>query len=267
MLSRGRGPPEGSDAAVRSAGAGRLALVGGLAVLLAVACLATAAFAAWFSLFHLGDQVARAAVSFRDAVAGRGSGNLAGGLVGRALPWLEPGSPGGPLLPVNLALEAIRTNPRLDPDTAWQIALAIHREAARNRLDPFLVASVIKQESRFDPAARGDAGEYGLMQVLPDTARLVARLLDLDELTAADLFDPDVNIAVGTRYLAWNLELMGRLARDPARATELALISYNRGTRRTLEELAAGRLVTDYSRAVLDHWTRMRVAYHQGGGE
>ena len=50
------------------------------------------------------------------------------------------------------------------------------RSAARSAgLDPYFVAAVIREESSYDPRARSGVGAVGLMQLMPDTARLVAQ--------------------------------------------------------------------------------------------
>jgi hypothetical protein len=85
--------------------------------------------------------------------------------------------------------------------------------AERNHVDGLLVAAVVSVESRFRPGAVSPKGAQGLMQVLP----LVAAAYD-----ARDLFDPYVNVDVGSRYL-------GSLLKDYDGDLELALAAYNAG--------------------------------------
>ncbi len=102
---------------------------------------------------------------------------------------------------------------------------AIVREARRNGLDPVLVAAVIQVESRFDPFAVSGVGACGLMQLMPPTARwLLAKDNDStnDKLQPAHLFNPLLNIELGTTYLA---QLMDRFDGDLTQA----LIAYNAG--------------------------------------
>lgn len=75
-------------------------------------------------------------------------------------------------------------------------------EAQRNGIPFAMVDAVMRVESNYDPKARGDAGEIGLMQVLPSTAALMGF-----EGTSAALAAPGINISYGTRYLAeaWRL--------------------------------------------------------------
>lgn len=90
---------------------------------------------------------------------------------------------------------------------------AITLAAERNRVDGLLLAAVVSVESRFRPGAVSPKGAQGLMQVLP----LVAEAYD-----ARDLFDPNVNVDVGSRYL-------GSLLKDYGGDLELALAAYNAG--------------------------------------
>ncbi|PYM62777.1 MAG: hypothetical protein DMD79_10285 [Candidatus Rokuibacteriota bacterium] len=96
--------------------------------------------------------------------------------------------------------------------------------ARRAGLDPYLVAAVIREESSYDPRARSWVGAVGLMQLMPDTARLVAQEARLTYDEPASLWDPAFNIALGTRYLA---TLRARF-QEPL----LAVASYNAGPHR-----------------------------------
>lgn len=95
--------------------------------------------------------------------------------------------------------------------------------AAADHVDPYLVAAVINVESGFRPTARSTAGAIGLMQVLPTTAKAVARHLGIPgKMSESALQDPVTNIRVGTAYLA---ELLARYHDDE----RLALAAYNAG--------------------------------------
>lgn len=166
---------------------------------------------------------------------------------------------GATLTTLRIAMLARSVNPDLDAETAWRIAAAVRREAARHGLDPVLVAAVIRIESRFDPAAVGGAGEIGLMQILPSTLPFAARAAGLPLPTAEEAFLPETNVILGTAYLAENLRLVRRSAPD-ADATALALISYNRGLDRALAEHRADRLVTEYGRRVLETYEAWRIS-------
>jgi len=75
-------------------------------------------------------------------------------------------------------------------------------EAERRGLPPEMADAVMKVESNYNAAARGKDGEYGLMQVMPPTARM----LGLDG-PIENLAEPETNIRLGVRYLAdaWRL--------------------------------------------------------------
>lgn len=67
-------------------------------------------------------------------------------------------------------------------------------------LDEKLVASLINEESSFDPNAMSKTGAVGLMQILPQTAEYIAENLD-EEFSYEMLFDPETNIKYGCYYL------------------------------------------------------------------
>jgi soluble lytic murein transglycosylase len=131
------------------------------------------------------------------------------------------------------------------------VLAAIVREARRNGLDPLLVAAVIQVESHFDPYATSSAGACGLMQLMPATAQwLLPRDRD-GQLKAAHLFNPILNIELGSTYLA---QLMERFDGD----LNTALIAYNAGpgTARSLTRNGkAWKRLSVYPKAVL-------AAYH-----
>lgn len=126
----------------------------------------------------------------------------------------------------DIAAKLAEERPGLAPGQRAAIAAAIGREAGRQGVDPWLIFAVIWVESDFDPLSLGGAGERGLMQILPATARSVAASrfgephLDPDR-----LFEPEVNVRLGTAHLAELLETHGG---DPARA----LTAYNTGRAR-----------------------------------
>jgi len=78
---------------------------------------------------------------------------------------------------------------------------AIRAAAARNRLDPALVAAVIYEESHFRDDASSHQGAVGLMQVLPSTAQEIARKTGGTDFVVTDLTDARVNVLYGCYYL------------------------------------------------------------------
>lgn len=74
------------------------------------------------------------------------------------------------------------------------------RQVSRERgLEPTLVASVVYNESRFDPEAVSDEGAVGLMQILPETARFIQQRSGIE----GDYRDPEVNLRLGAWYLSY----------------------------------------------------------------
>jgi soluble lytic murein transglycosylase len=100
---------------------------------------------------------------------------------------------------------------------------SVKQAAAHNHLDPMLVAGVIRQESAFQADAVSRAGAVGLMQLLPKTARKLARRQRL-RYAHAKLFNPEYNLKLGTLYLAELVKTFGSL--------EAALAAFNAGEER-----------------------------------
>ncbi|MBI2360421.1 MAG: tetratricopeptide repeat protein [Deltaproteobacteria bacterium] len=82
----------------------------------------------------------------------------------------------------------------------------IQKIAGASALDPYLVVALIRQESMFDPKAVSPASAYGLMQLLPSTAARVARRFSVDSVTAQRLFEPELNLRLGSLHLKELLE-------------------------------------------------------------
>lgn len=70
-----------------------------------------------------------------------------------------------------------------------------------NGVDPLLVAAIIREESQYDWRAVSRVGAIGLMQVMPATANAVAQQHRLPSLSREDLFDQEINIRIGVRYV------------------------------------------------------------------
>jgi soluble lytic murein transglycosylase len=118
----------------------------------------------------------------------------------------------------------------LFPEAWWD---TIEAESARNHLDPYLVASLIRQESEFDASAISYANACGLMQLLPSVGRTMAREEGMTHFQTFQLLDPATNIRLGTRYLRQMLDRFGSVQ-------EYALAAYNAGDSRVVDWQAAG---------------------------
>jgi len=78
----------------------------------------------------------------------------------------------------------------------------IRSKASASGIDPYLLAAIIREESRFDPMAVSAASARGLTQFVLGTARRYGPRIDRPRLEAADLHRPEVAIALGSVYLA-----------------------------------------------------------------
>jgi len=97
-------------------------------------------------------------------------------------------------------------------------------QAARNAgLDPAFPFAIIRAESAWMNDAKSPANAYGLMQLLPSTAAGTAKSAKLSYAAPADLFNPELNIQLGTRYLA---EMAEKFQGSPW----LASAAYNAGS-------------------------------------
>jgi soluble lytic murein transglycosylase len=97
---------------------------------------------------------------------------------------------------------------------------AIIAESRLRRVDPALVAAIIRQESSFNPSATSSPGARGLMQVMPVIGKAIARSLRYPYWNPDLLYEPDVNLELGINHLRSMLA-----GRDPIRA----LAAYNAG--------------------------------------
>jgi soluble lytic murein transglycosylase len=118
----------------------------------------------------------------------------------------------------------------LFPEPWWD---TIKAESAKNNLDPYLVASLIRQESEFNSSAISHANAWGLMQLLPSSGKELAREAGISHFQTFQLLDPTTNIRLGTRYLRKTLDKFGGV-------TEYALAAYNAGDERVADWQSAG---------------------------
>ena len=119
--------------------------------------------------------------------------------------------------------------------------------AKRHRIDPALIAAVIRVESNYAPRAVSRKGARGLMQLMPATAR---------RLGVRQSFDPAENVHGGAAYLAELAERFGETA------PELILAAYNAGERAVDEYKGVPpyRETRDYVRRVLALWAGVATA-------
>ena len=97
----------------------------------------------------------------------------------------------------------------------------VEKYAEENNLDPLLVYSIIKAESNFKKDAKSNSDAIGLMQVMPSTAREIGENLGIEEINEEILYEPELNIQIGTKYF--------RNLLDKYNNYNLAIIAYNAG--------------------------------------
>lgn len=104
----------------------------------------------------------------------------------------------------------------------------MQRYAGQHKIEPFMVAALIRQESEFNPRAVSRAKAYGLTQVRPSTGRLIARKLGIRRFSSGMLFQPSTNLRMGTYYLRTQLDKWNG-------KWEHTLAAYNAGPNRVAE--------------------------------
>jgi soluble lytic murein transglycosylase len=120
----------------------------------------------------------------------------------------------------------------------------IRSASSRYNIDADLIRAIIKVESDFDSTARSQKGATGLMQLMPETARLH---------NIEDLYDPTANIEGGVRHLKL---LLGKYQGD----LELSLAAYNAGIKAVEKHggIPPFAETRDYVRRVLNYYQTYR---------
>jgi soluble lytic murein transglycosylase len=98
----------------------------------------------------------------------------------------------------------------------------IFAEARRARIDPLLYAALVRQESTFRTRVKSPVGATGLGQIMPATGKWLAPMVGIRDYDNSLLEVPEVNLRMGTKYLA---DLLTRYDG----AADLALAGYNAG--------------------------------------
>lgn len=113
-----------------------------------------------------------------------------------------------------------KDSPELIANTSLQMYYPLNRfdimSKHKGKLDPYLAASIIRQESAFRENARSQAGALGLMQLMPATASRLERV------SRRELYDAHTNIRLGVKYFT---KVLSKFSNDG----ELALAAYNAG--------------------------------------
>jgi len=117
--------------------------------------------------------------------------------------------------------------PEISDAEAWRVSDAILAESAKHNLDPILIAALIEVESGFQSGAISPMGARGIMQIMPDVGKWIAREIGVAKEARSDAFmpehldDPVFNIKLGIYYL-YDLK-------KSFRSLNLALVAYNVG--------------------------------------
>ncbi len=101
----------------------------------------------------------------------------------------------------------------------------LYKNAGVYKVDPLLVAAIIKCESSFNPMATSRAGAMGLMQLMPETAEEVALEKKIDLIDSEELYKPEINIEIGFYYIK-------KLRERYSGSLVLALAAYNAGLKK-----------------------------------
>jgi hypothetical protein len=153
------------------------------------------------------------------------------------LPPPQPPAPEGKKRPAR----SVRTSARPAKLGTTPYDSLILAAAKEHRIDPALIAAVIRAESNFAPHAVSRKGARGLMQLMPATAR---------RLGVRRIFDPRENIRAGTAYLAELASLFGETSVD------LIAAAYNAGENAVQEHKGVPpyRETREYVRRVTGYW-------------
>lgn len=100
----------------------------------------------------------------------------------------------------------------------------LRQHATARKLDPFVVVALVAQESTFQSDVRSAADAWGLMQIIPGTGRVYAAKLGIRPFSTSRLTTPEINVRIGTTYLAELIAQFGELAH--------AIAAYNAGENR-----------------------------------
>jgi soluble lytic murein transglycosylase len=125
------------------------------------------------------------------------------------------------------------------PPVYWQLLFPrpywdqLVMNAEKNGLDPYLVASLIRQESEFNPGAVSRMNAYGLMQLLPSVGKSEAKKVGIKGFSTNSLLNPTINLQLGTIDLR---QTLGRYSGQ----VEYALASYNAGDTPVHQWIAVG---------------------------
>lgn len=123
----------------------------------------------------------------------------------------------------------------------WDYQQDIITYSKRNNVDPFLVAAIIKNESHYDHKAKSSVGAIGLMQIMPETGRWIAKQMGIKDYKTEDLFTSRTNIRMGCWYI-------GELYHEFQGNMALVMMAYNAGRGQTTAWMEENNWNYDFNR-------------------
>lgn len=116
----------------------------------------------------------------------------------------------------------------------------VEHYAKEYEVDPLLIFAIIKAESNFEPEAKSKSEAKGLMQLMENTALEIAEQIEIETIEEQDLYNPQINIQIGTYYFSI-------LLKQYHQNMGLALAAYNAGMGRVGEWIQNGVIKEDGS--------------------
>ncbi len=116
----------------------------------------------------------------------------------------------------------------------------VYKYAEEYEVDPLLIFAIIKAESNFNPNVVSSSNAIGLMQLMDATAEELARKIDVTFMKNASLYNPDLNIRLGTKYFS-------DLLKEYNQNKLLALTAYNAGKGNVKRWIEQGTIKEDGS--------------------
>lgn len=131
---------------------------------------------------------------------------------------------------------------------ADKVSEMILAESEKKGFDPIFVLAVIQTESQFDPTIVGTAGEIGLMQIKPDTAKWISQKENIPWKGKATLKNPVMNVKIGIAYMSF-------LRKNFAGAANRYVAAYNMGPKNVRRLVAQSVQPKDYATRVMANYT------------
>jgi soluble lytic murein transglycosylase len=134
----------------------------------------------------------------------------------------------------SLVSDYFTITPGTAPERFWELLFPLPfrsdvvQQSSASALDPNIVAGLVRQESEFNPTVISHAHAYGLTQLVPATGRQLARKAGVKRFSTNMLFQPSMNLRLGTTYLRSLLDQWGG-------KWEETLASYNAGKTHVME--------------------------------